>query len=950
MAATPSRRARLAVTRLEDRITPTARVGAYYTEWSTYDRNYQVTDIPADKLTHLIYSFAQVQNNQVTLRDPYAALQKPFPDGRHGNLEELQALKAAHPQLKTLIAVGGWTLSDPFPALAASAASRTAFVNSAVAFIRQYGFDGVDIDWEFPVSGGLSAGTAADKHNFTLLLQDLRAGLNAAGAADGKAYLLTAAIGAGAGVVPNYEISAVAQALDWIDVMSYDYHGSGWEKQTNHQAALTPDPADPSSGAAVNNQTWSVQQFLNAGVPAAKLQLGVPLYGRSWQNVPAGATHGLYQTSTGTWNSQNITQDTVVGPGTWERGVFDYKDLYNRLQAQPSAYQRYWDAAAQVPYVYATSAVDTSVINPTTGQRNNQAMPNVFSTYEDVQSLALKTDYVKQQGLGGVFFWELSGDLSVSNPDSLVRRAADALQQTPAVQTAYVNAAWAGMANGSDPDGSGPATSIGTDAFATIQAGVNAVAAGGTVNVLGGNFAENVNLNKANVTVQVPASGGSPVVINPAAGDAVTVSAGGVTVTGNNRLTVAGNSALGRAGVRVSAAGATLQGLTVSGFSGAGSYGVVVSGAGAAARLLSDNISGNAVGVLVNGAAALLQGNTLANNTTQGGTSAGLYVQSGGRVDAGGGDGAGLGAASTGGNTFAGYTPGGALAVINLNGFQAVPEATGAVSTAAGNVALKNNTFSGAASYAQVEAVVFHRLDGQFPAYADYRGAAGAGGALAAPAADPASFRFLAAATDRTDPFSAVQRSVIRGISFQISGPVALNAGQTLAALLSVVRESPASAPGYAAGGLPANNTALAAGAFDLANSFITIDGTSGLTTVTLRFLNSGAYAGGGSANMTEYGSLIDGVYRATVNGASASLLFAGSGTAAASAQQRFHRLFGDVDNSGELDAADFTAIRNYLSSGSSPFRPYLDFNLSGGSDTADTTAFNARLGSSLIE
>src|SRR5204862_7070673 len=124
--------------------------------------------------------------------------------------------------------------------------------------------------------------------------------------------------------------------------------------------------------------------------------------------------------------------------------------------------------------------------------------------------------------------------------------------------------------------------------------------------------------------------------------------------------------------------------------------------------------------------------------------------------------------------------------------------------------------------------------------------------------------------------------SVIQGISFQVRGPVALNAGQALTDLLSIARESPTATPGYAAGSLPANNTTLAAGAIDLAGSSIAIDGATGLTTVTIRFVNTNtAYAGGGSAVMTEFGSLIDGIYRANVNGPSASLLFAGSGTAA---------------------------------------------------------------------
>src|SRR5262249_3532244 len=150
----------------------------------------------------------------------------------------------------------------------------------------------------------------------------------------------------------------------------------------------------------------------------------------------------------------------------------------------------------------------------------------------------------------------------------------------------------------------------------------------------------------------------------------------------------------------------------------------------------------------------------------------------------------------------------------------------------------------------------------------DYRNAVG----VAAPTAVPSSFRYVANGTDRTDPVSAVQRSLIQGVSFQINAPVALNAGQTLADLLSIIRESPAETPGYATRTLPADNTVLNAGALDLTNSTIVVDGASGLTTVTVRFRNLGAYADSGSTVMTEFGSLIDGVYRANLNGTAALL------------------------------------------------------------------------------
>ncbi len=516
----------------------------------------------------------------------------------------------------------------------------------------------------------------------------------------------------------------------------------------------------------------------------------------------------------------------------------------------------------------------------------------------------------------------------------------EALDDRTLPSTVYVNAAWAGTPIGTDPDGAGPAAAFGTDSFALIQQGVNTAGAGGTVNVESGIYSENLSLNQPNQTIQAfNAAGG--IFINPASGDAVTVNAGGVSINGNNQLTVTGNPSLGRNGVVINAGPTTLQNVTVTGFAGSGSSGVSISGAGASARLLSDTISGNATGVRVVGGMALLQGNSLLNNNTQGASSVGLFVQGGGQVDAGGGSGLGLGIASVGGNTFSGYTAGGALAIANLNVFEAAPGAGNVTS----NVAAQSNTFTGATSYADIERLVYHRLDSQFSAFVDYRGALG----VAAPSAVPNSFRYLAANTDRTDPLTASQRSVIQGISFQVNAPIALGSGMTPADLLTILREGPAGTPGYAAGSLPANNTALASTAFDLAHSAVIVDGSTGLTTVTVRFQNGGAYAGG-SANMTEFGSLIDGIYRVNINGANASLLFGGSGTTVASGTAtRFHRLFGDVDNSGELDAADFSALRNYLASSLSPFRPYFDFNANGSSQD-DTAAFNARLGSSLIE
>jgi hypothetical protein len=111
-------------------------------------------------------------------------------------------------------------------------------------------FDGIDIDWEYPGGGGQPYNTADavnDKHNFTLLMQEFRAQLDAQGATDGKRYPLTAAIGAGTEKIAQTEPALYSQYMDWVNLMTYDFHG-GWETTTNFHAPLYHDPADPSTG------------------------------------------------------------------------------------------------------------------------------------------------------------------------------------------------------------------------------------------------------------------------------------------------------------------------------------------------------------------------------------------------------------------------------------------------------------------------------------------------------------------------------------------------------------------------------------------------------------------------------------------------------------------------------------------------------------------------------
>ena len=371
----------------EDTVTPdesaepleNKKIVAYFVEWGVYERDYHVADIPADKLTHINYAFADVSDNgECILYDSYAATDKFYPGDSwdagvmRGSFHQLNLLKQAHPHLKTLISVGGWTLSSKFPELASTAQGRERFAQSCVEFMQTYGFDGIDIDWEYPVGGGLTDGTPADRENFTLLLGAVRQALENAG--DG--YLLTIAAPGGPSTYANLELDLIHPYLDFINVMTYDYHG-GWEYQTGHNAPMQAAEGDPFAQAQTYTIQSTIEAYLNAGIPNEKVVMGLPFYGRGWQGVGSGDA-GKFQSATG-----------AASNGTWEAGVFDYKDLKNNFLGQ--GYTRYWDDAAQVPWLY----------NPNTG---------IWISYDDAESIEIKSDYIVSQNLGGAMYWELSSD------------------------------------------------------------------------------------------------------------------------------------------------------------------------------------------------------------------------------------------------------------------------------------------------------------------------------------------------------------------------------------------------------------------------------------------------------------------------------------------------------------------------------------------------------------
>ncbi len=406
------------------------RIG-YYANSDMYD-GYYPSDIPVGRLTHIDYAFGKPgADGKCALSDPWADYQRPYPaneavdgttDGSgqalRGNLNQLRELKAADPGLKVLISVGGWTFSKYFSDVAASPASRKAFVKSCIdLFIKGnlpvaggaggHGaaagiFDGIDIDWEFPVSGGLAGNhyRASDRHDATLLFQEFRRQLTALGTSSGHHYLLTAAIPGGNQMGHSYEFSAISRSLDWIGVMAYDYHGA-YDPTTNFDSPFKPDPADPTAPSL--RPAWNIQgtvaYYRSQGVPKSKIVVGVPFYGTQYIRVDPTA-HGLYQSFA----------NTGMDGSTWQLSTNPtYHDLVNsgQIVTSPSdgsmphglnGYARYWSDAAGEPWLWNAST-----------DRNGDTV-SAFISYEDAQSIAERVGLIKSKGLRGAMVWELSQD------------------------------------------------------------------------------------------------------------------------------------------------------------------------------------------------------------------------------------------------------------------------------------------------------------------------------------------------------------------------------------------------------------------------------------------------------------------------------------------------------------------------------------------------------------
>ncbi|CAF3191271.1 unnamed protein product [Rotaria socialis] len=362
------------------------RIVCYYTNWSVY----RVTDIPIlypDKIkslhcTHMHIAFAVI--NPVTLRiEPSEKHDTHYTDAFDTPLYlRMNSLKKRKSSLKILVAVGGWTAgSEAFNNILTNSSTRTLFIRHTKQFLRQWNFDGIDLDWEFP--GDIERGAMNNsREQFNILIKEIHESFHN----ESNPFLLTAAVTADPTKIDQgYVVPDFCHYLDYVSVMTYDYYGT-WDNVTGINAPLygRNSSAEDDDDGQWKNVNTSIHYWLSKGCPANKLNLGLALYGRSFT-----LANGTDSVSIGTETSGR----GLAGPFTKESGTLAYFEICQKLRVHN--WTRVFDADAQAPYAFSSSvnSLDTQWVG-----------------YDDLQSVTVKVLHAKTLDLGGIMVWSIDQD------------------------------------------------------------------------------------------------------------------------------------------------------------------------------------------------------------------------------------------------------------------------------------------------------------------------------------------------------------------------------------------------------------------------------------------------------------------------------------------------------------------------------------------------------------
>ena len=309
-----------------------------------------IDQFPVEKLTHIIYSFCHLRGNRLAVDNTADSL----------TIRKLVSLKTRNPELKVLLSLGGWggckTCSDVFY----TPAGRAEFCQSVKDLMQCYLVDGLDLDWEYPAIEGYPGHPflPEDKQNFTALVEALRQTL-------GEEKIISfAAGGFTLFLEKSIEWDKVMPHLDMVNVMSYDLT-NGYSLLTGHHTPLFSTPGQVASA------DHAVSWLDSIGVPPEKIVIGAAIYARVWENVDS-INQGLYR------------------PGKFKKAV-SYRAFKDNL-SEKQGFEAYWDVHAQAPYCY-------------------NADEKLFATFDNAESVALKTEYALEKGLGGIMFWQLGEDI-----------------------------------------------------------------------------------------------------------------------------------------------------------------------------------------------------------------------------------------------------------------------------------------------------------------------------------------------------------------------------------------------------------------------------------------------------------------------------------------------------------------------------------------------------------